>query len=116
MHKEATLLRKIIEKITFIEEIVKQYGSVESSLEDAILSRAAILMHLETIAEQFEKLSENGFFEVLSRFDANDIKGIRRVRNYIAHQYDEVDDDIIMDIIKERLPVIKLSCKKLLQS
>lgn len=114
MSKETSLIEKIIEKIDFIEHIIKQYGSVEKALEDAILSRAAILMHIEAIAEQFEKLSENSFFEVLSKFDKDDIKGIRRVRNYIAHQYDEVDDDIIIDIIKDRLPIIKTICQDIL--
>lgn len=114
MSKKAILLDKIVEKITFIDQIVEQYGSVENSLKDAILGRAAILMHIEAIAEQFEKLSENGFFETLSRFNPVDIKGIRRVRNYIAHQYDEVDDDIIVDIIKERLPIIKSICKQII--
>lgn len=85
-------------------------------MDDAVLSRAAILMHLEVMAEQFEKLSENGYFETLSKFNASDVKGIRRVRNYIAHQYDEVDDGIIIDIVKERLPVIKSTCNSILNS
>lgn len=39
--------------------------------------------------------------------EKEDIKGIRRVRNYIVHQYDEVDNEMIMDIITQRLPIIR---------
>ena len=114
MSKDVILVKKIIEKIVFIGQIVEQYGSIEMSLKDVVLSRAAILMHIEAIAEQFDKLSENRFFEILGRFNADDIKGRRRVRNYIAHQYDEVDDDIIADIIKDRLPDIKSTCENIM--
>lgn len=106
--KESYLLSKIIEKINNIENICKHYDtSLEKALEDEILGRAAILMHLEAIAEQFEKLFENSAFDILKAFDKEDIKGIRRVRNYIAHQYDEVDNVVIFDIINTRLPIIK---------
>lgn len=106
--KENYLLHKIIEKIEHIQNVCKQYDtSIEKALEDEVLGRAAILMHLEAIAEQFEKLFENSAFDILKAYEKEDIKGIRRVRNYIAHQYDEVDNEVIMDIISQRLPIIK---------
>lgn len=114
MSKETLLLEKIIQKVDYIEQIVKKCNSIDEAMEDAILSRAAILMRLEAIAEQSEKLSENGYFETLSKFNASDVKGVRRVRNYIAHRYDEVDDGIIIDIIKDRLPAIKTTCQQAL--
>lgn len=106
--KEDYLLHKIIEKIEHIQSVCKKYDtSIEKALEDEILGRAAILMHLEAIAEQFEKLFENSAFDILKAYEKEDIKGIRRVRNYIAHQYDEVDNEVIMDIISQRLPIIR---------
>lgn len=50
---------------------------------------------------------ENSAFDILKAYEKEDIKGIRRVRNYIAHQYDEVDNEVIIDIICQRLPIIK---------
>lgn len=115
--KESYLLSKIIEKINNIENICKHYDtSLEKALEDEILGRAAILMHLEAIAEQFEKLFENSAFDILKAYDKEDIKGIRRVRNYIAHQYDEVDNEVIFDIINTRLPIIKSVSLSLMQT
>ena len=106
--RERYLLNKIIEKIDHIESVPQHYGaSVIKALEDPVLGRAALLMHLEAIAEQFEKLFENSAFDILKAYDKEDIKGLRRVRNYIAHQYDDVDNEIILDIIGTRLPIIK---------
>lgn len=113
--KEHYFLSKIVEKIEHIEKICDIYhASYHEALNDETLGRAAILMHLEAIAEQFEKLFENSAFDSLKAYDKEDIKGIRRVRNYIAHQYDEVDNEIIIDIITKRLPIIKQTSLSLL--
>ena len=41
----------IIEKIEYIEEIVKNNGTISAALEDLVTSRPAILMHLTAITE-----------------------------------------------------------------
>ena len=41
----------ILEKIDYIEQIVKNSGSITGALKDSITSRPAILMHLTAIAE-----------------------------------------------------------------
>ena len=106
---------KIIDKkVTFIQEIVKQYGSIELALEDEQNARAAILMHLTSISEQFDKLLHNGELEILSNFDKEDIKGSYELRNFIAHDYEGVDLYIVEDVIRQRLPIIKEVTSKLL--
>lgn len=115
--RERYLLNKIVEKIDHIERVSQHYdSSIINALEDPILGRAALLMHLEAIAEQFEKLFENSAFDILKAYDKEDIKGLRRVRKYIAHQYDDVDNEIILDIINTRLPIIKAVSFSLLSS
>ena len=111
MYSEKALDRvKLIEKkIGFIQNIVNEYGSTEKALEDEEKGRAAILMHLTSIAEQFDKLLHNGELELLSHFDKQDIKGSYELRNFIAHHYEGVDVYIVEDVIGERLPVI-LKC------
>ena len=74
-HKALQRLETIVKKIGFIEEIVDEYGSVTRALEDERKGRAAILMHLTSIAEQFDKLLHAGELEILSHFDKQDIKG-----------------------------------------
>jgi uncharacterized protein with HEPN domain len=83
---------------------------------DEALGRASIMMHLTSIAEQFDKLMRNGEFETLSYFEKEDIKGSNDLGNFIAHDYEGVDLFMVESVIKERLPVIKKSAQRALQS
>jgi len=108
---------KVIEKkINFIHAIVAEKGSVVDALEDEQNSRASILMHLTSIAEQFDKLLHNGELELLSYFDKVDIKGSYELRNFIAHDYEGVDLYIVEDVINTRLSVIQNSVNMILKN
>jgi len=105
---------KVIEKkIDFIEAIVLQNGSIHKALEDEQNARASILMHLTSIAEQFDKLLHNGELDILSYFEKQDIKGSYDLRNFIAHDYEGIDMYIVEDVVNERLPIIKESIRKI---
>ena len=116
MYSPRALARiKVIEKkIGFINNIVNEKGSVIEALEDEQNSRASILMHLTSIAEQFDKLLHSGELEVLTSFEKQDIKGSYELRNFIAHDYEGIDFYIVEAVIKERLPVMLKSVKKVL--
>ena len=109
-------LRIIKKKIDFIEMICLEDGSITKALSDEKRSRASILMHLTSIAEQFKKLSDDAEFEILSRFDKNDLKGSYDVRNYIAHDYEGVNLSVIEHIIRDKLPKMKKIVEQLLTS
>ena len=117
MYSEKVLSRisNIQKKIVFIDNIVKEYGSVSTALEDEEKGRAAILMHLTSIAEQFDKLLHSGELEILSYFDKQDIKGSYELRNFIAHDYEGVDLYVVEDVIRERLPHILEVSSKILE-
>ena len=108
-------IKVIKKKIAFIESIVSTKGSVIEALEDEQNSRAAILMHLTSITEQFDKLLHNGELEILSHFDKQDIKGSYELRNFIAHDYEGVDLYIVENVINERLQIIEQSVNKVLE-
>ena len=106
---------KVIEKkIVFIEAIVIENETIIKALEDEQNSRASILMHLTSIAEQFDKLLHNGELEILANFSKEDIKGSYELRNFIAHDYEGVDLYIVESVIEQRLPIIKESVSKIL--
>ncbi len=107
-------VKVIKKKIGFIEAIVSQNTSVIEALEDEQNARASILMHLTSIAEQFDKLLHNGELEILSYFDKQDIKGSYDLRNFIAHDYEGIDLYIVEDVINKRLSIIKESVDKVL--
>jgi len=100
-------LEKILLSIDDIDYFVKQKnGKIIPALEDRVL-RPAIRMKIITIAEQFNKLKEENAFEILSHFDKEDLRGLNAVRNFIAHDYDSVDDEILELVLRKHLPQIR---------
>jgi len=112
--KALSRIEIIKKKIGFIDNIVTEKGSVIAALEDEQNARASILMHLTSIAEQFDKLLRSGELDVLSHFEKQDIKGSYELRNFIAHDDEGIDFHIVEDVIVERLPVILKSAEKAL--
>ncbi len=107
-------LQSILDKIDDIEYFIQQCdGKIIQALEDRIL-KPAIRMQIISIAEQFNKLKEENEFELLSKIDKSDLKGINTVRNFIAHDYDSVDDEILEIVLRVHMPKIKLQIEKLL--
>ena len=95
--------------------MVEDASAITKALDDVITSRAAILMHLMVIAEQFDKLKKEHADDLLSSFDDQDIKGMYDVRTYIAHDYEGVNLAIIEWIIRNGLPKFKKQCLDLIQ-
>ena len=78
------------------------------------LVKPAIRMNIIRIAEQFSKLKEDNEFKILENFSSDDLKGVSAVRNYIAHDYDSTDENIIEDVIRYNLPIFKNIIKEIL--
>ena len=114
-YKALSRIEIIKKKIEFIRNIVTEKGSVIQALEDEQNARASILMHLTSIAEQFDKLLHSGELDILSNFEKQDIKGSYELRNFIAHDYEGIDFHIVEDVILERLPIIMNSVEKVLK-
>jgi len=112
--KALSRIEVIKKKIEFIQNIVHENGSVIVALEDEQNARASILMHLTSIAEQFDKLLHSGELDILSNFEKQDIKGSYELRNFIAHDYEGIDFHIVEDVIVQRLPIILQSVEKVL--
>lgn len=106
-------LDKIIESIDNINFILESKEiKITQAIEDKII-KPAIRMNIVRIAEQFSKLKEDNEFKILEYFSSNDLKGISAVRNYIAHDYDSTDDNIIEDVIRYNLPIFKEIIEKI---
>jgi len=71
-------------------------------------------MQIISIAEQFNKLKDENEFEILSKMDKKDLKGLNAVRNFIAHDYDSVDDEILELVLRVHIPKIKLQIEHIL--
>ena len=112
MKKRLQKILRSLEDIDFF--IAQKNGKIIPALEDRIL-RPAIRMKIITIAEQFSKLKDENAFELLSHFDKDDLRGLSAVRNFIAHDYDSVDDEILELVIRKHLPEIKITVIQLIE-
>ena len=115
MSKSKKILKMILEAIDDIDNIIKTNDiKITQALNDKLI-KPAIKMHIIRIAEGFNKLKQNNEFDILSSFEKNDLRGIGGVRNFIAHDYDSVDDEIIENVVRFNLPKIKDIVKTLLK-
>ena len=103
-------LYSILEKIDYIETNIQHFSSTHDALMDTATARPAILMLLVGIAEQFNKMEQKQSTFLLQYFSPEERKGIRDIRNFIAHEYDGVDLPVIEWLIDYGLPKIKNQC------
>ena len=96
-------IKQSFEDIDFI--LQSKEFKITTAIEDKIL-KPAIRMHIIRIAEQFSKLKEENEFKILENFDNKDLRGMSAIRNFIAYDYDSVDDTIIEDVLRENFPKI----------
>ena len=107
-------LRLVLNKIEDIEFFIAQKnGKIMLALQDRIL-KPAIRMQIISIAEQFNKLKEENEFELLSKFDKDDLRGLNALRNFIAHDYDSVDDEILEVVLRKHIPRLKEQIENIL--
>ena len=107
MSKAINRLDKILDCIEDINFIINDSNlKITNAIEDKII-KPAIRMNIIRIAEQFSKLKDDNEFKILENFSNEDLKGISSVRNYIAHDYDSTDDNIIEDVVRYNLPIFK---------
>ncbi len=111
--KPRARIERMLHRIEDIEFFIAQKdGKIVEALNDRIL-KPAIRMQIINLSEDFSKLANDGAFDILSRFDPAEIKGLNAVRNFIAHDYDSVDDEIMELVLRKHLPKIK---QKLLET
>jgi len=107
-------LNKIYECIENIDFIINTSDlKITHAIEDKLI-KPAIRMNIVRIAEQFSKLKDDNEFKILEAFTSEDLKGISAVRNYIAHDYDSTDDNIIEEVVRYNLPTFRATIQKLL--
>ena len=109
-------LHKIYECIENIEFILTNNEIKITSAIESKLIKPAIRMNIVRIAEQFAKLKEDNAFTLLENFASEDLKGISAIRNYIAHDYDSTDDNIIEDVVRYNLPIFKEIISKIVKT
>jgi uncharacterized protein with HEPN domain len=95
------LLRHISDEVTFTLNTVAGKNK-EQVMSDGILFRA-IVRSIEIIGEASKKLSE----DFKSANAEIEWKKIGRTRGILIHVYFDIDNDIIWDIITEKIPELQ---------
>ncbi|WP_258523502.1 HepT-like ribonuclease domain-containing protein [Campylobacter hyointestinalis] len=107
-------LETAVEKIEEIEKICNLKG-VAKALEDELLAKPAIMKHFDVIHQQFEKLEKAQEYNILSKIDKDDLKGLKQVRNWSSCDYDNIENEIIEHAIHTKLPKLKENIQKVLK-
>jgi uncharacterized protein with HEPN domain len=104
-----TLLFDIVESSALIEDFIVEIDFDEYS--KSAKTRAAVERHFINIGEALNRLKQidSSKFERVAQ--AQQIIGFR---NVLVHGYDVVSDELVWGIIKEKLPLLRDFCEKLL--
>ena len=78
-----------------------------SSKIDSKIVQSSIYMNIMRVDEEFNKLKDDCESEVLQKFDSEDLKFIREIRNLIEFNYEKIEHKDIYIIVKKVLPNIK---------
>lgn len=104
-----------------LQRIPRRFKGVETA-EDFLYSDEgtdkldAICMMLIAVGEGIKKLDHHTNGELLARYPQIDWKGVKGVRNVIAHGYFDIDVEQVFDICQKDIPelisVIKIMLKE----
>lgn len=101
--------------IDFLEDILlsinllKIYASKKSeNIENTLLFNDALLMRLLIIGESVKKLP----MEVREKYSEIPWRKIAGLRDFIAHQYFAIDENLIKNVIINDLPKLKIQVTK----
>lgn len=104
-------LLEVLEACRAVEQFAQ--GRDFAAYQSNEMLRAAVERKLEVIGEAFTKL-EDVEPEVAEAFP--DLRKIVGLRNRIIHGYDSVDDEIIWDVVQNKLPTLRRQVEESLSS
>ena len=103
-------LEKLLDIQEAIEKIDKYYDENKLILDE--LLQAAIIRYLEIIGEACRTLTE----EMKKKSPETEWAKIIAFRNYIAHNYFDLDWNIVNKIIKEDIPILKIQINNIVEN
>jgi len=74
----------------------------------------SICMQLINIGEALKKIDKLTEEKLLARYSEVDWKRAKGMRDIITHHYFDIDAEIVFEVCKERIPVMKKVIKKIL--
>lgn len=74
----------------------------------------SICMLLIAIGESVKRIDKATNKQLLSQYPEIDWKGVMGMRDIIAHHYFDIDADVVFDVMKNNLPIVKETIDKMI--
>jgi len=98
--RDRDVLERIIECLDAIDAYVSRTGA---DWADDGMAVDAIAKRIEEIGEVAKRVTA----ETLASMPSVDWRGVRGIRTVLAHDYDEVDVEVLTDVVKTYLPGLR---------
>ncbi|MBI5228311.1 DUF86 domain-containing protein [Candidatus Micrarchaeota archaeon] len=99
-----------------IECIGKIQGYTENLSESAFYKNPmavdAVIRNLEIIGEAAKKISQ----EIKTKYPQVEWRKIAGLRDILIHEYSGINKEIIWDIVKNKIPKLKVSIEKIMEN
>ena len=102
-------INDILKCIKKIKRYIKSLDFDSFILDEIIYD--AVIRNLEIIGEASNKIPKS----IQKNYDHIEWRKISGLRNILIHNYSGIDDDIIWDVIKKKLPVLEKQLKLILK-
>ena len=110
MNRDRDIIVHILRYCQEIDQAVARFGDSEALFMEDAVYRNAVSMPVQQIGELAKHLSD-AFIAFHSVIPWKQIKGMR---TWFAHQYLNMDADVIWDVIHHGIPPLQSFCKEYL--
>lgn len=111
MHDEELLYYSLKRIATTLERIIKNSETIDNSdyylLDPVGVERLeSTCMLLLAIGESIKGIDKMTNKQLLVKYPEVDWKGVMGIRDIIAHHYFDIDEAIVFDVVKHKLPMM----------
>ena len=110
-------LNEIIESIELIEECSNFATNASDFMlsPNGVMAFNACVMRLQVIGEDVGKLLRDES-KPLEGYDSVPWHAIYNMRNFISHEYSNIDEDIVFSVIKEHLQPLRETIERIIRN
>jgi uncharacterized protein with HEPN domain len=110
----AQSLRDIVGAIQLIRESISRVGTIEAAIQDAVI-RSAIERQLLIVSEAAIRIDHRDPDFAPANAPEVEWSGVRGIGNFIRHRYDDLDTQIVLNVLKNRIDGLEAACERLLR-
>lgn len=114
------LLRSSLQKIEIaIDRILERSQTILSpddflNTPSGVERMESICMLLIAIGESVKRIDKETDKQLLSNYLEIDWKGVMGMRDIIAHHYFDIDAEVVFEVMKNDLPMVKITIDKMI--